>query len=543
MNAINNVFPSARNLLCVWHIEKNVVSNCKRFFEHSEEFNDFIEKKDAIAYVKKNWFPWKEKFVSAWTEKHLHFGNRSSSRAEGFVCVWYGKQFFSPNGGGVGRGVKEKQHGSANVNVASSASISTTALINSGNKNGTEEGNIGMCSTPISTSSASRSDGMLKDATPYLGSNPPLPSHEANSTGNAPDKPSYTNSTGKPSGTKVNFRTLYTPGGNGIDVVVPVESIRSISNRFANTAYEFFLGNRVAYRVVANYFSSMKGLNAMLENGSWFIRNNPLILKKWHPDVNLLKEDVGTIPVWVKLHGVPVQSSYARAMIELRPDVELKDNIVAAMPKIVREGYYTCNIRVEYEWKPPSCACCKIFGHVLEECPKNIGVGVTKNLKKTSQTPKGILIGQKLAFKLTKQVYQPVSKKSNAYNGENKKTSVEPTNEVSKTNSFDALNLVDKDVKMGTNGGSTHLASQEANSSGSSIWNAESSSPSTTPIMEKINKMENLIIYGKAILVDNEGNPLSKVDEDSEDEVASVDNDMANSLAKKDGYGTQSLLE
>nr|GEU35801.1 vacuolar iron transporter homolog 4-like [Tanacetum cinerariifolium] len=51
---------------------------------------------------------------------------------------------------------------------------------------------------------------------------------------------------------------------------------------------------------------SMEGLNAMLENGLYFIRNNPLILKKWHPDVNLLKEDVGTVLVWVKLHGVPV---------------------------------------------------------------------------------------------------------------------------------------------------------------------------------------------------------------------------------------------
>ncbi|GJU62257.1 hypothetical protein Tco_1244092 [Tanacetum coccineum] len=30
---------------------------------------------------------------------------------------------------------------------------------------------------------------------------------------------------------------------------------------------------------------------------------------------------------------------------------------------------------------------------------------------------------------------------------------------------------------------------------------------------------------------------------DSEDEVASVDNEMASFLAKKDGYGTQSLLE
>ncbi|GKE37211.1 zinc knuckle CX2CX4HX4C containing protein [Tanacetum coccineum] len=44
-------------------------------------------------------------------------------------------------------------------------------------------------------------------------------------------------------------------------------------------------------------FSSMDGLDAMLENGPWFIRNNQLILKKWHPDENLLKEDVSTISV------------------------------------------------------------------------------------------------------------------------------------------------------------------------------------------------------------------------------------------------------
>ncbi|GJU94397.1 hypothetical protein Tco_1319153 [Tanacetum coccineum] len=43
------------------------------------------------------------------------------------------------------------------------------------------------------------------------------------------------------------------------------------------------------------------------------------------------------------------------------------------------------------------------------------------------------------------------------------------------------------------------------------------------------------------------GKPLEKVasscDYDSEDAVASIDNEMANFRAKKDGYGTQSLLE
>ncbi|GKC67737.1 CENP-B homolog protein 2-like protein [Tanacetum coccineum] len=129
----------------------------------------------------------------------------------------------------------------------------------------------------------------------------------------------------------VNFRTLITPARNGIDVAVSVDSIRVISKRFVNTAYSFFLRKRVAYPIVANYvrntwgkyglvismlnsstglflfqFSYVDGLDPMLENGSWFIRNNPLILKKWDPNVNLLIEDVVNVPVWVKLHGVPV---------------------------------------------------------------------------------------------------------------------------------------------------------------------------------------------------------------------------------------------
>ncbi|GKB75172.1 hypothetical protein Tco_0936584 [Tanacetum coccineum] len=253
----------------------------------------------------------------------------------------------------------------------------------------------------------------------------PLPTQGTTTAGTTPGKSSYANVTGTPSGTKVNFCTLFTPGGNRIDVVIPVESIQPIN-------------------------------------------------------VNLLKEDVGTVPVWVKLYGISVTAfsedglsdiatkivtplmldsytsnmcmqswdrcSYARAIIELRADVELKDNIMAVMPKITREGYYTC-------------------------------VAATKNLKKTSQIPKEILVGQKMGFKPTKQqVYQPVFKKPTANHGGNKKKNVDPANE-----------------------------------------------------------MEKLIIDGKASLVDNEGKPLRKVNDDSEDEVASDDNEMASFLAKKDG--------
>ncbi|GKA34337.1 transposon ty3-G gag-pol polyprotein, partial [Tanacetum coccineum] len=142
------------------------------------------------------------------------------------------------------------------------------------------------------------------------------------------------------------------------------------------------------------------------------------------------------------------RSSYARVMIELRADVELKDNIIVAMSIIKGDGYYTCNIRVEYEWKSPRCACCKVFGHVHEECPKNISAGATTNLKKPSQTPKGIPVGQKVVFK-PKQVFQPVLKKSTANTCGKKMNNSESTKEVSKSNPFEVLTSVYNDVDLG----------------------------------------------------------------------------------------------
>nr|GEW10413.1 hypothetical protein [Tanacetum cinerariifolium] len=93
-----------------------------------------------------------------------------------------------------------------------------------------------------------------------------------------------------------------------------------------------------------------------------------------------------------------------------------------------------------------------------------------------------------------------------------------------------------------------NLASKEANSSGSSFWNVRSSSFSATPIVEKIDKLERLIIDEKLTRVDNKRKPLEKVDypgdHDSEDEVKLVDSEMASFLAlKMVDFGTTRLLE
>ncbi|GJX35711.1 putative reverse transcriptase domain-containing protein [Tanacetum coccineum] len=324
-----------------------------------------------------------------------------------------------------------------NVNVVSSVDEPVFAF---GNNNGTKEGNVGKCSTPISTTA------------PNTGS-VPIHVHESPTIDNsAPIRSGPTSYAklviGEPSRKSVNFRTLITPVGNGVDVSIQLESIRAISER------------------------SKDGLDAMLENGLWFISNNPFILKKWNPDVNLQKEDVGNVSVWVKLHGVSMTtSSYARAMIELRADKELKDTIVVVMPNLVGDGFNMFIIRVEYEWKPPR--------HV-----SNKNGAITSGKKKQTE----------------------VSRQEN-----------------------------------------------EGNSS-SAGKGVASSSISTTPITERIDKFERQLIEGKLLLVDDDGKPLPKfvstVNADTNSEVEEVFDEHATFMASiglkrgsDSGYGANSLWE
>ena len=113
MNAIEKVFPHATHLLCRWHIDKNVSANCRKHFDekawplfmHSwttlmfasdiptydrllaamkRDFSFLYPK--AIEYIEVNWLgPYKERFVSAWTDNVMHFGNQTSNR---YMISW-----------------------------------------------------------------------------------------------------------------------------------------------------------------------------------------------------------------------------------------------------------------------------------------------------------------------------------------------------------------------------------------------------------------------------------------------------------------------
>nr|GEX51096.1 hypothetical protein [Tanacetum cinerariifolium]GEX51935.1 hypothetical protein [Tanacetum cinerariifolium] len=287
--------------------------------------------------------------------------------------------FLSQKGGGVGRGVKEKQSSLADKSAVISkhvhgnhfpASVNEEDNVNAGtvNKDANTVDDVGK-----------DSDGLNSSPTKVTRVNSVV-----NKEGNMHDE----NDGVTPSKSTANPNK-----GNEDNVVVLVEYVRVISERFANTIYCFFLGKRVAYTIVANYVK-LHGVpvTGFSEDGLSVIATKlgtPLMLNSYTYDM--------CIQSWGK-------SRYVRALIEVRSDVELKDNIMMAMPKLVEEGFYTCN----------------------DECPKNIDSDVVKNIKKPRQTPRGVMVSPKVEFKLVKQVYRQVSKNNTVNTRGNKKKDVEP---------------------------------------------------------------------------------------------------------------------
>nr|GEW60863.1 RNA-directed DNA polymerase, eukaryota, reverse transcriptase zinc-binding domain protein [Tanacetum cinerariifolium] len=142
--------------------------------------------------------------------------------------------------------------------------------------------------------------------------------------------------------------------------VATAESVLQVKERFENCVYGFFLGKRVAYTLVENYVKNTWSRFGLVPT---MISSKGIFFFKFSSNT----EDLKRVPVWVKLHDVPItaftedgmnatatkngtslisdtytpsmcmeswdQSIFAKAMIDLRADVELKDTLVVVVPK------------------------------------------------------------------------------------------------------------------------------------------------------------------------------------------------------------------
>ncbi|KAL2931142.1 putative ATP-dependent RNA helicase DHR2 [Bienertia sinuspersici] len=119
-------------------------------------------------------------------------------------------------------------------------------------------------------------------------------------------------------------------------------------------------------------------------------------MKRWSPDMELHKENVKTVPIWIRMpnldlkcwgHGclhklgdnigttIKVNNitlnkdrlSYAHILVEVELDKELPDYI-----RFQNEKGILIQKSIEYEWRPTYCAACNKYGHPTNKCNKQI---------------------------------------------------------------------------------------------------------------------------------------------------------------------------
>ncbi|GJW26964.1 putative reverse transcriptase domain-containing protein [Tanacetum coccineum] len=245
---------------------------------------------------------------------------------------------------------------------------------------------------------------------------------------------------------KVNFRSfeLDKPINAKAEVKIPKASILDVHSRFGFSLYGYFVGKRVAFPVVEYYVKNAWkkfGLVRVMMNSKGFFFFKFTLVDG--------------------MNGFYVSKSrgridYARALIDVRVDRELKEDMVIAIPNMEDDKEVLHMVRVENEWEPPRCSVCMMFGHDDMLCLKRHVPKKQHTNHNGFQHPSsshGTSVGFKFLVKPKKPIWKVVSKKNSASSSGIKKNSEVSRQVMSSTNPFDALNTIEEGDKLGSNGG------------------------------------------------------------------------------------------
>ncbi|KAB5569040.1 hypothetical protein DKX38_002833 [Salix brachista] len=135
-------------------------------------------------------------------------------------------------------------------------------------------------------------------------------------------------------------------------------------------------------------FSTEAEMQAVMEKGPWLFGGKAILLQQWHPSYKFDKNKISKLPVWVRLHGLPFplwsqtglslaasmvgrplscdsqtynceRLEYARLCVEINASLPKVSNFDIVSPLSTEP----LTVEVEYEWMPPYCASCKLYGH------------------------------------------------------------------------------------------------------------------------------------------------------------------------------------
>ncbi|GJS80166.1 retrovirus-related pol polyprotein from transposon TNT 1-94 [Tanacetum coccineum] len=186
------------------------------------------------------------------------------------------------------------------------------------------------------------------------------------------------------------------------------------------------------------------------------------------------------------------KSSYARNLIEIEACNDFCDNMVMAVPKVKGPRCTKETIHVEYEWKPPRCGSCLIFGHSDYDCP-NAPKRVVNRVDK----------GKGASFGVDDDGFietAPSIGKTNVSTAGNSLKTTSKTNAstsgnrtISLSNSFDALN------------DDNSVTREVESSSKASTSDMHVEGQTSTHIVEKNSRIKKYLMEEKCVLVDDDG--------------------------------------
>nr|XP_043619789.1 uncharacterized protein LOC122591593 [Erigeron canadensis] len=206
---------------------------------------------------------------------------------------------------------------------------------------------------------------------------------------------------------------------------VPKESVKQVFNRYQYTLSGYFIGKRVAFPVVENFarnnwvkhgfikimmnvngfffckFNSNEGMQKVLNEGPWLIRSVPIFLNKWTPNVMLKKEDITSVPVWVKMHKIPM-AAYTDDGLSL---------LATKLGNPRQLDSYTNSMCLE-SWGRANYAGAQIEVSAKKELKESLKKGVTVDEDGFQEVRRKANQQQGFSFKKSKLVfeYRPVSK-------------------------------------------------------------------------------------------------------------------------------------
>ncbi|KAJ6974534.1 hypothetical protein NC653_030589 [Populus alba x Populus x berolinensis] len=168
---------------------------------------------------------------------------------------------------------------------------------------------------------------------------------------------------------------------------MPFHAVNSIASR-AWRQYGLETVMTTANGFMIFRFNTEEEMHAVLEKGPWMFGGKNIILQQWHPRFQFDKNKIATLPVWIRLHGLPfplwskqglslaasmvgrplscdeltyscTRLEYARLCVEVDASLPFVHSFEIDSPLSTTP----ITVTVDYEWKPSSCDKCKVFGH------------------------------------------------------------------------------------------------------------------------------------------------------------------------------------